>query len=78
MVDFGDDIDAEVQDGTATHALVVIFLPCKVNWVQPITCLALKNAASPRCLREIIIKAIVLLYNNNTIVKNRVCVRVAR
>ena len=72
VVDFGDDIEAAVKDGVATHALVLMFRPYKGNWVQPIACFASKNAASAAILHEVIAKAIVLLYNNNAIVKNLV------
>ena len=73
VVDFGDDIEAAVKDGVATHALVLMFRPYKRNWVQPIACFASKNAASATILHEVIAKAIVLLCNNNAIVKNLVC-----
>ena len=49
-----------------------MFRPYKGNWVQPIACFASKNAASAAILHEVIAKAIVLLYNNNAIVKNLV------
>ena len=73
IVDFGDDIHTPVKDGIATHALVLMFRPYKGNWVQPIACFASLNAASGQILHEIIVKAIVLLHNNNAIVKNLVC-----
>lgn len=73
IVDFGDDIKGAVKSGIATHALVIMFLPYKGKWAQPFACFASKNAASFTILHEVIIKAIVLLHNNNAIVKNLVC-----
>jgi hypothetical protein len=73
IVDFGDGIESAVEDGIATHALVLMFRPYKGDWIQPIGCFASKNAASAEILRELIMKAIVLLHNNNAIVKSLVC-----
>lgn len=73
IVDFGDDVEGAVKSGIATHALVLMFRPYKGKWVQPFACFASKNAASYTILHEVIIKSIVLLHNNNAIVKNLVC-----
>ncbi|XP_045036372.1 uncharacterized protein LOC123477088 isoform X5 [Daphnia magna] len=73
IVDFGEDIEAPIKNGIATHALVLMFRPYKGNWVQPFACFASENAASAIILHEVIVKAIVLLYNHSAIVKNVVC-----
>lgn len=71
--DYGEDIQTPVKNGLATHALVLIFRPYIGNWIQPIACFACTNAASGPLLQEIVLKAIVLLHNNNAIVKSTVC-----
>jgi hypothetical protein len=73
IVDFGEDIKGAVKSGIATHALVLMFRPYRGNWVHPFACFASKNAASFTILHEVVVKGIVLLHNNNAIVKNLVC-----
>ena len=73
IVDVGPDIQTPVQNGIATHCLVLMFRPYQSNWVQPIACFATLHAASGALLHEIVSKAIVLLHNNAAIVTNTVC-----
>jgi hypothetical protein len=73
IVDFGEDIKGAVKSGIATHALVLMFRPYRGNWVHPFACFASKNAASFTILHEVIVKGIVLLHDNDAIVKNLVC-----
>lgn len=47
--------------------------PYRGNWVQPFACFASENAAWAIILHEVIVKAIVLLYNRRAVVKNLVC-----
>lgn len=39
IVDCGE-LKPSVKNGVANHALVLIFRPCRGNWVQPIACFA--------------------------------------
>lgn len=71
--DYGDMIECDFPDGLATHVLVFIVRFYWTNAVQVFAIFAVKNAATPTVLSEIIVKCILALYKVGAIVKNIVC-----
>ena len=69
VIDFGRDVNFQVEKGLADHVLVFMFRPYKSKWIQPFACFASKGAASGTILFELITKALVILYNHGAIVK---------
>lgn len=57
----------------ADHALVLIFRPYKVRWIQPTAVFSAKNAATGSQLYKIALKAMILLEEANAWVQTTVC-----
>lgn len=75
FVDYGDNAVNLVQqkDQLADHALVYIFRPYRLSWIQPVAVFATHGAAPGELLFDMLIKVIVALYKNGAIVKSVVC-----
>ncbi|KAI9553656.1 hypothetical protein GHT06_021583 [Daphnia sinensis] len=67
VVNYGSDFPDKPADSLADHALVVIFRPYKLPWIQPISSFATNGAASAPVLQKIVIKAITSLYTKGAI-----------
>lgn len=73
VVNYGSDFPDIPADSLEDHALVLIFRPYQLPWIQPIASFATNGAASVPVLQNIAIKAITSLYTKGAIVKNVVC-----
>lgn len=72
-VNYGLDFPEIPDDTVADHALLLIFRPYKLPWIQPIASFATKGVASGEVIHGITIKAITSLYTRGAIVKNAIC-----
>lgn len=73
IVNYGSEFPDIPSDALADHALVLIFRPYQLPWIQPIASFATKGAASSQVLQSIVMKAITSLHSRGAIVKNVVC-----
>lgn len=73
IVNYGSDFPDLPADSLADHALVLVFRPYKLPWIQPIASFATSGAAPGPVLHQIVAKAITSLYTRGAIVKNLVC-----
>ena len=75
FVDFGDlGVDVKAQLGKmADHALVYIFRPFRLQWIQPIAVFATKGAAPGDIIHDIMQRAIMALFHQGAVVKAVVC-----
>ena len=79
FVDYGSDSvniteqGKQKSDQLADHALVYIFRPYRLPWIQPVAVFATHGAAPGDLLFDILIKLIVALHKNGAHVKSVVC-----
>lgn len=75
MADYGDvGVDFKSQQGQlADHALVYIFRPFRLPWIQPVAVFATKGAAPGDVLHDIMQRAILAIFHQGGIVKAVVC-----
>jgi len=73
VVNYGSDFPDLPCDALADHALVLVFRPYKLSWIQLIASFATKGAAPGDVLHRIVMKAVTSLYFKGAIVKNVVC-----
>ncbi len=73
IVNYGSDFPEIKADSLADQALVLIFRPYKLPWIQPIASFSTSGSASAPVLQKIVVKTITFLYTKGAIVKNVVC-----
>ena len=75
FVDYGSDVTniSKQKDQLADHALVYIFRPYRLSWIQPVAVFATCGAAPGDLLFDILIKLIVSLHKAGAQVKSVVC-----